>query len=68
MNFVSGLVLPVSRIVAEFAGSKEVNMNVAGSTVLGVLEVVILAIRQRVAHVFFARKQRSTAVNRFTIP
>ena len=68
MNFVSGLVLPVSRTVAEFAGSKEVNMNVAGSTVLGVLEVVILAIRQRVAHVFFSGEQRFTAVNRFTIP
>lgn len=67
-DFVAALVSPVSCGVTEVACFEEVNMNVAGASVLSVLEVVIFAVRQRVAHVLLAGQQRPAVVNRFTIP
>ncbi len=67
LDGVAGLVLPFAGAVAELAGAEEMEVDIAGVAVLGILEVMIFQVRQRVGHVFFAGEKFSAVVDRFAV-
>src|SRR6476620_378182 len=54
LDLIPCLILPTPGSIAKFAGSKEVQVNRAGNPMLRILEMMIFAVGQRVAHVALA--------------